>query len=317
VSHLQPFGSTAYAMTNQKKSKLDNKTVKCILLGMESDTEGYRLLLPNTNNHVLVSRDVTFAEPEKHKKKEKEDTKETTNNTEIMVEDTLEESTIQEDMEETIEEILPTIEDIGLEDTLPNRMQENNEDDNIEENYEETIPAIPDLDLNLSVLPPIEEVQELTFSNSETDRDSNDTSMETTSIVDSPAPTRVRHVPEPGPRTLDAPAPPLVTRTQFWGIHPANILAPPPTIENENRRPPNLRRSERLSKLSNTNTGAFSIEVTNPNTVNECKKREDWPLWEEAIKKELDSLKKLKTWELVDKPANANIVGNKFVFKIK
>jgi hypothetical protein len=57
--------------------------------------------------------------------------------------------------------------------------------------------------------------------------------------------------------------------------------------------------------------------VSNPNTVNECKKREDWPLWEEAIKKELDSLKKLKTWELVDKPAKANIVGNKFVFKIK
>ena len=31
----------------------------------------------------------------------------------------------------------------------------------------------------------------------------------------------------------------------------------------------------------------------------------------------MDSLKKLNTWTLVDRPPNTNIVGNKFVFKIK
>ena len=62
VSHLQPFGSIGYATIQKKRrSKLDNRAIKCILLGIENHTEGYRLLLPNTNSEVLISRDVTFA----------------------------------------------------------------------------------------------------------------------------------------------------------------------------------------------------------------------------------------------------------------
>jgi len=34
-------------------------------------------------------------------------------------------------------------------------------------------------------------------------------------------------------------------------------------------------------------------------TYEEAQKRPDWPKWQEAIKKELDSLKKMGTWHLV------------------
>ena len=52
-------------------------------------------------------------------------------------------------------------------------------------------------------------------------------------------------------------------------------------------------------------------------TYEEAQRRPDWPKWEEAIQKELDSLKKSGTWELVKRPPGANIVGSKWVLLIK
>jgi transposase InsO family protein len=61
VSHLHPFGSICYARTVQtaKSSKLDDKAIKCILLGVENETQGYRLLVCGTRQ-VIISRDVKF-----------------------------------------------------------------------------------------------------------------------------------------------------------------------------------------------------------------------------------------------------------------
>ena len=60
ISHLQIFGSTVYAqLSNPKRSKLDDKATKCIFLGFEPNTQGYRLLLSGTTR-IAVSRDVTF-----------------------------------------------------------------------------------------------------------------------------------------------------------------------------------------------------------------------------------------------------------------
>ena len=102
------------------------------------------------------------------------------------------------------------------------------------------------------------------------------------------------------------------TRQEFWGIHPANIIAP-----SENSRNITLRRSLRNSQKQKNSRNAFSVSLDNPISLKACQKREDWKLWKNAIETELDSLKKLNTWTLVDRPPNTNIVGNKFVFKIK
>ena len=37
-----------------------------------------------------------------------------------------------------------------------------------------------------------------------------------------------------------------------------------------------------------------------PRTIEEAKGRADWPMWEEAIQKELDALRKANTWDVVE-----------------
>ena len=58
-------------------------------------------------------------------------------------------------------------------------------------------------------------------------------------------------------------------------------------------------------------------EALEPRTLAEAKSRPDWPLWEKAIAEELELLRKAGTWEVVDAPLNANIVGSKWVFRAK
>lgn len=51
-----------------------------------------------------------------------------------------------------------------------------------------------------------------------------------------------------------------------------------------------------------------------PATVTEAKRYKEW---REALANEINSLIQLGTWELVEKPPNANVIGCKWVFKIK
>jgi hypothetical protein len=50
-------------------------------------------------------------------------------------------------------------------------------------------------------------------------------------------------------------------------------------------------------------------EGLEPLTLAEAKRRSDWPLWEQVIKKELEMLKTMGTWELTERPPNVNVVG--------
>ncbi|MCO5602817.1 hypothetical protein L7F22_056956 [Adiantum nelumboides] len=62
VSYLCVFGCLAYAHIPQKlRGKLDDKAVKCIFVGYNSGSKGYRLYNPATNK-IFEGRDVIFAE---------------------------------------------------------------------------------------------------------------------------------------------------------------------------------------------------------------------------------------------------------------
>ena len=60
-----------------------------------------------------------------------------------------------------------------------------------------------------------------------------------------------------------------------------------------------------------------NLEALEPRNIMEAKARPDWNLWERAIKEELRTLREARTWEVVDKPKNANVVGSKWVFRAK
>jgi len=62
LSHLRVFGCDAYVhVSNEKRTKLDRKSKKCIFIGYKDGLKGYKLWNPTTRK-VLYSRDVVFRE---------------------------------------------------------------------------------------------------------------------------------------------------------------------------------------------------------------------------------------------------------------
>ncbi|KAL6327307.1 hypothetical protein AAG906_018760 [Vitis piasezkii] len=62
VSHLKVFGSVAYMLIDShNRSKLDEKSVKCIFIGYCSQSKGYKLYNP-VSGKIIVSRNVVFDE---------------------------------------------------------------------------------------------------------------------------------------------------------------------------------------------------------------------------------------------------------------
>jgi IS30 family transposase len=58
VNHLRVFGSTCYALVpKEKRTKLENRSMKCNFIGYSEEKKGYRLL---SDGKFIVSRDVIF-----------------------------------------------------------------------------------------------------------------------------------------------------------------------------------------------------------------------------------------------------------------
>ena len=58
-------------------------------------------------------------------------------------------------------------------------------------------------------------------------------------------------------------------------------------------------------------------DIEEPKTIEEALSGLNSKQWSKATKKEIDSLSKKETWELVDLPSGKNIVGSKWIFKHK
>ena len=74
----------------------------------------------------------------------------------------------------------------------------------------------------------------------------------------------------------------------------------------------NLAQVEHALIAATTETEGFD-----PATLDEAKGRKDWPKWDVAIRKELDALKAAKTWIVVQRPKDRNVVGSKWVLHLK
>jgi hypothetical protein len=94
-------------------------------------------------------------------------------------------------------------------------------------------------------------------------------------------------------------------------LFPAGIQLPPEPVAGENVDAENA--NDEIAMVSEMS----DAEALEPSTLTEAKRRPDWLSWEKAILEELETLKNAGTWELVDPPSNANIVGSKWVFRAK
>ncbi len=62
VSHLRVFGCKAFAhVPDEKRTKLESKSMPCVLLGYYEGTKAYRLMCVKTKR-IIKSRDVVFIE---------------------------------------------------------------------------------------------------------------------------------------------------------------------------------------------------------------------------------------------------------------
>jgi len=62
INHLRIFCSTCYALVpKEQRTKLENRSMKCMLLGYSNEKKGYRLI---SNGKFIISRDVVFHETE-------------------------------------------------------------------------------------------------------------------------------------------------------------------------------------------------------------------------------------------------------------
>lgn len=64
VDHFRVFGCIGHVhIPAVKRTKLDDKSHKCVLLGMSNESKGYRFFDPIAQK-IIISRDVTFEENE-------------------------------------------------------------------------------------------------------------------------------------------------------------------------------------------------------------------------------------------------------------
>ena len=64
-------------------------------------------------------------------------------------------------------------------------------------------------------------------------------------------------------------------------------------------------------------TESLLADVAEPKSFKEANNNEHSPQWKDAMKDEFTSLMKNKTWELVPRPEGINIVGSRWVYKVK
>jgi hypothetical protein len=63
--------------------------------------------------------------------------------------------------------------------------------------------------------------------------------------------------------------------------------------------------------------GLNPTTIVDPTSLAEARKLKDWPLWEEAIRKEMGQMEGMGVWEETNTPKDPHVIGSKFVLHYK
>ena len=83
----------------------------------------------------------------------------------------------------------------------------------------------------------------------------------------------------------------------------------------QNGRPPS--RYEDGNFVTYTLNVIADLEVQEPKSYAEAMRSPQRKLWKNAAEEEMESHRKNRTWDLIDRPANSKLVGCRWLFKIK
>jgi len=109
------------------------------------------------------------------------------------------------------------------------------------------------------------------------------------------------------------------TSQSFLGWHPdyAGHSVTKSVLLIEALAGPDAGDSAFLADLDNIIAAAIKEANGDPKTVSEACSYPDWPCWKEAMDRKIKTLEVAGTWKMVLCPPRKNIVGSKWVFKLK
>ena len=88
-------------------------------------------------------------------------------------------------------------------------------------------------------------------------------------------------------------------------------------LEPEDEATACFAHESRVIEVAMASASDIGISDDDPKSLAEAKNRSDWPEWKTAMDEELDLMAKYGVWDEVDKPEDTNIVGCRWVFRIK
>lgn len=91
---------------------------------------------------------------------------------------------------------------------------------------------------------------------------------------------------------------------------PADITPSTTSSSSSNETPPKKFRS--LKEIYETCD--FALSISDPVLYSDAAKEQ---MWQNAMTQEINSIEKNNTWQLVDLPADKNVIGLKWVFRTK
>jgi transposase InsO family protein len=279
VGHLRPFGCIAFVHVPKSTSrgKLDARATICMMLGYSTSGKGYRLW-DIGHNKIIESRDVDWREWQYY--------------------NALPQAVGRGGTPQT-SDTTPSSDATSSDNNGSNKQDHHDppshshsSDDSDEEGAEDNPKRHP-----------------LTADQSGTDNKTSEPQGNDTSNTESVDGSGVT----PSPATIPIPA--VRTSRELRGLRDFMIPGP------KDSAPSQLgsRLADRERPLSNSALALATAELSfdEPRSYREAMERPDASEWSDACEREIDQLNKTGTWTLVERPPNTNIVGNKWVLKVK